>query len=128
MDESTVLAAVQRYWEYAATDSDIAHEMYHDDAVLEFPQSQERFEGKANFMAWRKTYPADVEVKIRRVRGQGNVWVVELSVRYDGGSWNYGVSILEFSGDRVIRETIYFGESWEAPEWRAPWRAASSGS
>lgn len=101
MDEPTLLAALQRYWEYAATGQDIAHEMYHDDAVLEFPQSQERFEGKANFIAWRKIYPAAVESKIRRIRGQGNFWVVEISIWYDGGPWNYGCSILEFRGDKV---------------------------
>ena len=123
MDETTLRAALQRYWEYAAIDPDIAHEIYHDDAVLEFPQSQERFEGKANFMAWRKAYPAAVEFKIRRIRGQGNIWVVEGSVRYDGGPWNYGFSIHEFRGDKIARETIYFGEGWEAPEWRAPWRS-----
>lgn len=124
MDKATVLAAFQRYWDYAAIDQDIAHEMYHDDAILEFPQSQERFEGKASFMAWRKLYPADVEVNIRRIRGQDNFWVIELSIRYDGGAWNYGVSILEFRDDKVARETIYFGEGWEAPEWRTAWRAA----
>ena len=123
MDEASVLAAFQRYWKYAATDQEIAHEMYHDDAVLEFPQSQERFEGKANFMAWRKIYPASVESKIRRIRGRGDFWVVEISIKYDGGAWNYGCSILEFRGDKVARETIYFGQGWEAPEWRAAWRA-----
>jgi hypothetical protein len=97
MDETTVLAAVQRYWEYAATDQDIAHEMYHDDAVLEFPQSQERFEGKANFMAWRKIYPAAVESKIRRIRGQGNFWVVEVSIRYDGESELLGRGLSSFN-------------------------------
>jgi hypothetical protein len=30
----------------------------------------------------------------------------------------------EFSSDKVSRETIYVGEPWEAPEWRARWRAA----
>jgi len=94
--------------------------MYHDDAVLEFPQSQERFEGKANFIAWRKIYPAAVEAKIRRIRGQGNLWVAEISIRYNGGAWNYGCSIHEFSSDKIARETIYFAEGWEAPEWRAP--------
>jgi hypothetical protein len=127
MDETTVRAALQHYWEYAAIDQDIAHEMYHDDAVLEFPQSQERFEGKANFMAWRKIYPAAVEFKIRRIRGQGHFWVVEVSVRYNGGPWNYGLSIHEFRGDKIARETIYFAEGWDAPEWRAPWRAAWQG-
>jgi len=123
VDEPTLLAAVQRYWDYAATDQDLAHDMYHDDAVLEFPQSRERFEGKANFIAWRKIYPAAVEVKIERVRGQGDVWAVEISIRYDGGSWMYGCSILELRDDKVARETIYLGEGWEAPECRAPWRA-----
>jgi hypothetical protein len=123
MDAQTVLAALRRYWEYSATDPDIAHEMYHDDAVLEFPQSRERFEGKANFMAWRNIYPAAVDFDIRRVRGQGSVWVAEISIRYDGGPWNYGCTILEFRGDKVARETIYVVEGWEAPEWRAPWRA-----
>lgn len=50
MDKATILAALRRLWEYEATDQDISHEIYHDDAVLEFPQSQERFEGKANFI------------------------------------------------------------------------------
>jgi hypothetical protein len=51
VDEATVRAALQRYWQYAPSDQDIAHAIYHDDAVLEFPQSQERFEGKANLIA-----------------------------------------------------------------------------
>jgi SnoaL-like domain len=127
MDEATLLAALRRYWEYAAIDQEIAHEIYHDDAVLEFPQSQERFEGKANFIAWRKIYPASVEFKIRRIRGWGDFWVVEISISYDGGAWNYGCSILEFRGDKIARETIYFSQGWEAPQWRAAWKDESLG-
>lgn len=92
--------------------------------MLEFPQSQERFVGKQNFISWRKIYPAAVEFRVRRIRGRGDLWVAELSVRYDGGAWNYGCSILEFRGDKVARETIYITQGWEAPEWRALWRAA----
>ena len=123
MHRDAVMAALQRYWDQVATDPDLAHELYHDDAVLEFPQSHERFEGKADFLAWRKIYPAAVEVEIRRLRGDGDLWVAEISIRYDGGSWNFGCSILEFRDDKVARETIYFAEAWQAPEWRAPWRA-----
>lgn len=123
MDEATIRAALRRHWEYEATDQVTTHEIYHDDAVLEFPQSQERFEGKANFMEWRKRYPASVEFKVRRIRGRIDFWVAELSIRYDGGPWHYGCSILEFRGDKVSRETIYIGEGWEAPDWRAPWRS-----
>jgi hypothetical protein len=124
MDEMSLLAALRRHWEYEATDQDISHEIYHDDAVLEFPQSQERFEGKANFLTWRKQYPAALEFKIRRIRGRGDFWVAENSIRYDNGPWNYSCSILEFRGDKIIRETIYITEGWDAPSWRAPWRAA----
>ena len=39
MDEVAVRAALQHYLDYSTTDDDIAHEIYHDDAVLAFPQS-----------------------------------------------------------------------------------------
>jgi hypothetical protein len=54
-----------------------------------------------------------------RVRGGGDLWVVELLLRYDGGPWKCGVDILEFRGDKVSRESAYSMEAWEAPEWRA---------
>jgi len=125
MDESGVRAALQHYFDHsAAGEEDVAHEIYVDDAVLEFPQSGERFEGVENFREWRRQYPAmQVEFDVRRVRGGGDVWVTELRVRYDGGRWNYGVEILEFRGDKVARETIYVMDGFEAPEWRSPWWA-----
>jgi hypothetical protein len=123
MNEQELLAALKRHWEYEATDTETSHEIYHDDAVLEFPQSQERFEGKANFIAWRRIYPASLQFRVRRIRGRGDLWIAENSVSYDGGPWNYGCSILEFRGDRIARETIYISQGWDAPEWRAEWRS-----
>ncbi len=110
--------------EHSGSDPELAHEMYHEDAVLEFPQSGERFIGVENFREWRSTYPASTSFEIREVRGRDDLWVVELSVRYDEGPWNFGVSILEFGGEKIARESIYFGEGWEPPEWRAKWRAS----
>jgi ketosteroid isomerase-like protein len=124
MDAETVRAALQHYFDYSAIDEDVAHEIYHQDAVLEFPQSGERFEGVENFREWRQMYPAKVDFEIQRVRGDEDVWVVELRLRYDGGPWNLGVDILEFRDGRVARESVYITEAWEAPEWRARWRAA----
>ena len=49
LDNEELMVALKRDWDYAGGDEDISHEIYHDDAVLEFPQSGERFEGVANF-------------------------------------------------------------------------------
>ncbi len=56
---------------HARADPDFAHEMYHDDAVLEFPQSGERFVGVENFREWRSAM-ADTSTafEIREVRGR----------------------------------------------------------
>ena len=122
MDEEAVRAVLKHYLD--SSDQDIAHEIYHEDAVLEFPQSGERFEGVENFREWRRIYPANVEYETRRMRGRDDLWIVEILARYDGGPWNYGVDILEFRDDKVAHESIYVMEGWEASEWRAPWRAA----
>ena len=123
MDEAGVIAALKRHWEFSGKDEDISHEIYHDDAILEFPQGKERYEGKENFLSWRRKYPANLEFRIRRLRGRDDFWVAENSIRYDGGPWNLTCSIIEFRGDKIARETIYIMEAWEAPEWREPWRA-----
>ena len=53
LDDVTLQEALERHWEHSGKDEDISHEIYHDDAVLEFPQSGERFEGVENFREWR---------------------------------------------------------------------------
>lgn len=124
MGDEDKRAQIERFLEATGVDETAAHAIYHDDAVLEFPQSGERFEGVPNFREWRSRYPVDVSMSVRHLRGSGDLWVAEVSISYDGGPWQLGISILEFRGDKVARETIYLSEPWEAPEWRAPWRAA----
>ena len=117
---------VRRYFEFVGADVERAEEIYHEDAVLEFPQSGERFEGVATFTEWRRQYPADLATMryhLRRVTARVDLAVVELTASYDGESWLQGVQLLEFRGDKVARERIYVTEAWEAPEWRARWRA-----
>jgi hypothetical protein len=100
-----------------------SHAMYHDDAVLEFPQSGERFVGVENMREWRSNYPASTDVEFREIRGRGDFWIAEISISYDEDRRSYGVSILEFRGDKIARESIYVAEGWDPPEWRAEWRA-----
>jgi hypothetical protein len=124
MDAATVRAMLERHFELSRSDPVRAHEIYHDDAVLEFPQSGERFVGVENFREWRSDYPASTTFDFGEVRGRDDLFVVELTVTYDDGPENFGVSIHEFREDKIARETIYVAEGFEAPEWRAQWRSA----
>jgi hypothetical protein len=124
MLESELRAQLERHWEYSGKDEDISHEIYADDAVLEFPQGGERYEGVENFREWRRQYPAEVEFKIRRLNRWGNLVVAENFISYDGSPPMFTVNLMELDeDDKVVRERIYIMEGWDAPDWRAPWRS-----
>jgi SnoaL-like protein len=114
-------AALVRELGSASVGVEDSHVIYHDDAILEFPQSGERFIGKHNFMEWRRQYPGEVRYRIRRITGSGDVWVNELLISYGGGPWTPGVAIVTFRGDKIAREAIYVTAPWEAADWRARW-------
>jgi len=97
-----------------------ASEIYADDAVVEWPQGGERIRGKANIIAFRSAYPARQEFELHRTIGRQDLWVNEYTIHYDGKPVRV-VGIMEFRGDKVVRERIYFGDPWEPPAWRAQW-------
>jgi hypothetical protein len=84
-DEEAVRAALKTYLDVTGTDFEIRHEISHDDAVLEFPQSAERFEGVANFREWLRIYPAKVEFELRPLRGRDDLWIADVVGRDDDG-------------------------------------------
>jgi hypothetical protein len=120
MDESVLRQKVERFFEYAGADVDRAEELYHEDAVLEFPQSSERFEGRNRFTEWRSQYPverAEMRYRIRRVTVREDFTVVEMSASYDrGATWVHGVQLLDWRGDKLARERTYVADAWKAPE------------
>jgi len=123
LTERELQGALRRHWEHAGKDEDLAHEIYHPDAILEFPQSGERFEGVENFREWRRRYPADLAFHLRRIVHRQELVVSEYLVSYTGAPWMFTVSIMEFHGDRVAHERIYIMDGFAPAEWRAPWRA-----
>jgi ketosteroid isomerase-like protein len=49
MDDRTIRAALQRHWDASdANDFEVEHEIYREDALLEYPQSGERNRGRHN--------------------------------------------------------------------------------
>ena len=120
MDDTAIRRALVRQFE-DGRDLDETHELYHEDAILEFPQSGERFVGKASFLTWRKGYPANVDYRIRRITGQDDLWVVELLVSYNGAPPMFGLSVIRFRGDKIARESIYATEGFAPSEARRAW-------
>ena len=119
MDEIEIRAALDRHW--AASDADdfeTEHDLYREDAVLEYPQSGERLRGRHNIQASRVAQPNSKRFSVRRITGRGDLWVTEFILTYDGVP-SYTVSIMEFVDGRVARETQYFGDPFEPGPTRA---------
>ena len=125
LEHDALLDALQRHWHHAGQDEEAAHEIYQPDAVLEFPQSGERFEGVVNFLPWRRQYPARLNFHIRRITRRDDLVVAENLISYDGSSWKLTVNLLEFHADKIARERIYIMDGWDAAEWRAAWRSST---
>jgi hypothetical protein len=122
MNYDRVRDMLLRHWKYTGGPAEAkGSEIYHDDALLEFPQSGERFSGKANIQPWRERFPTRLDFEPREIRGTGDFWIGEGRPRYDQGDLIHFVKILQFRGDKVQRETIYFADPFPAPEWRRLW-------
>jgi limonene-1,2-epoxide hydrolase len=120
MDEATTQAMLKQFYDTTVDDVTGASEIYADDAMLEFPQGMERIRGKANIIAFRSAYPANVTIEVHRIIGRQELWVNELTLRYDGTPMNV-VSIMEIRDGKIVHERSYYGEPWEPPAWRAQW-------
>ena len=121
MDDGEIRAALDRHW--AASDAnDLAaeHDIYREDAVLEYPQSGERIRGRHGILSSRAAQPNHKRFTVRRIIGAGEFWVSEYILTYDGRP-SYTVSIMEFLGGKVVRETQYFGDPFATGPSRAQW-------
>jgi hypothetical protein len=117
--DQEIRAALDEHWAASdANDFEMEHLIYHEDAVLEYPQSGERTRGRRNIQNQRAIQPSKKRFTIRRIIGGGDLWVTEFILAYDGKP-SYTVSIMEFRGVKVARETQYFADPFAAPAWRA---------
>src|SRR5271154_2698841 len=119
--DKEIRAALDQHW--AASDADdfeTEHLIYQEDAVLDYPQSGERTRGRSNIQKQRSIQPSKKRFSIRRIIGSGDLWVTEFILKYDDKP-SYTVSIMEFTGVKVARETQYFADPFPAPAFRAKW-------
>jgi hypothetical protein len=121
MSDQEIREALNQHW--AASDSgDFAteHAIYQEDAVLDYPQSRERIVGRHNIQTTRSLQPNKKRFVVHRIIGSGDLWVSEFILTYDNQPF-YTVSIMEFNGTKVARETQYFAGPFEASESRKKW-------
>ncbi|QUQ67623.1 nuclear transport factor 2 family protein [Kutzneria sp. CA-103260] len=117
--DSRIRLAIEEHWRASERgDLQAEHAIYAVDAILDYPQSGERFHGRAAISAQRGGHPADRHFTIQRITGRGPLWVSECVITYDG-SPSHSVSIMEFADGHVIHETQYFADPFPAPASRA---------
>jgi hypothetical protein len=96
----------------------------HEDYAMEMPQSGERIRGPENMRSFQRSFATNStppSIRIRRVLVRDGLWVVEGTNDYgEGGVYNV-VLIVELKDGKWWRDTRYYAEPFEAPEWRAQW-------
>ena len=121
MEKIEIREALNRHWAASdANDFDAEHDIYREDALLEYPQSGERIRGRQNIQASRAAQPNSKRFEVRRIVGTGDLWVTEFILTYDGRP-SHSVSVMEFTDGKVARETQYFADPFEPGPSRAHW-------
>lgn len=104
---------------------EVMDELFHDDAVMHWPQSGEVVRGAGNRRGIYNAFPQLPTITPRRLLSGGNLVVAEALLDYDGPQYQT-VFIFEFRDGRIARETAYWSEAFPAPEWRSQWVEISS--
>lgn len=106
---------------------EVMDELFHDDAVMDWPQSGEVIRGAANRRGIYQAFPQLPTITPRRIISSGDLVVAEARLDYGGPIYD-SVFIFELRDGRIARETAYWSEPFEAPAWRAQWVERSTGT
>jgi hypothetical protein len=121
MRDQEIREALNQHW-IASNSGDFAteHDIYQEDAILDYPQSRERIVGRNNIQTTRILQPNKKRFVVHRIMGSGDLWISEYLLTYDVEPYDT-VSIMEFRGVKVAHETQYFAGAFEASKWRKKW-------
>src|SRR6202050_5920668 len=105
MRDQEIREALNQHWA-ASNSGDFAteHDIYYEDAFLDYPQSRERIRGRNNIQITRSLQPNKKRFMVHRIIGSGDLWITELVMTYDDKPFDT-VSIMEFRGVKVTHET-----------------------
>jgi hypothetical protein len=122
MRDEQIVDALKKHWQASAIgDADAEHDIYDDSVICDYPQSGERILGRHNLQALRSHHPGKPSgFNVKRIFGERDLWITEYTIDYQGRS-AYTVSIMELRDGKVVHETQYFTDPFEAPAWRSQW-------
>jgi SnoaL-like domain len=104
----------------ADPDPDREYELRHPECAIDIPQSGERFD-RDGMREFQRNFPGGPPaMTLRRLAGEGDVWVAELTSDYGedrGGVFNVCL-VLEFDEGLIKRETRYYAEPFDPPAER----------
>ena len=136
---------IERYWSaFIAQDVEGIAECLHPDVVVRYPQSGEVFRGRENCLAILREYPGGLPeataesletdpqtvvipsphpfgAPIVTVTGGNELFVGQARFRYPDGTVVHTASIYRIKDNLIASETAYFGEPFDAAEWRQEW-------
>lgn len=102
-------------------DVSVMDEVFHDDALMDWPQFSERIRGAENRRRVYGGIPALPQITTRRIFGEGDLWIAEASLDYGEGSVFSTALIFELRDGKIARETAYWATPAPPAEWRAQW-------
>ena len=102
-------------------DIGVMDEVFHDDALMDWPQFSERIRGAENRRRVYENIPTLPTITTRRIFGEGDLWIAEATLDYGEGAIFSTVLVFEFRDDRIARETAYWATPGPPAEWRAAW-------
>ncbi|HEX6208121.1 MAG TPA: nuclear transport factor 2 family protein [Actinomycetota bacterium] len=100
---------------------EVMDELFHEDAEMDWPQSGEQVIGGDNRRAIYGAFPQLPTITPRRMVSGGDLVVAEASLDYGGGTVYATVFIFELRDGKIERETAYWSEPFEPPDWRSRW-------
>jgi hypothetical protein len=122
MSEQENRDAIERYFQaFEQRDLDAIADLMHDDYVEEFPQSGERIRGKQDARSVLENFPGGLPKLLdHSYVVSGDLGAMKMTLEY-GGNRVYACEVIDFQDGMIKRVRAYFGEPFEAPEWRAQW-------
>ena len=91
MDDESRRARIRRLVEAINTqEMEPFDAIYHDDVVIEWPQSGEVIRGKQNIRELRLAFPTPPTATLRRIIGSGDLWAAEMIFDYAGDRFYTG--------------------------------------